>query len=131
MMPRLFREAPVNAIWEGSGNVMCLDVLRALGHDARTALVALAEEAADLPGARAALDVIARAAAAEDAEGEARAAVDRLALLAAGTILRAHAPPAVADAFIATRLQGPVHHTYGQGLEGADTRAIVDRAWPG
>ena len=49
----------------------------------------------------------------------------------AGTILRAHAPPAVADAFIATRLQGPVHHTYGQGLEGADTRAIVDRAWPG
>ena len=61
----------------------------------------------------------------------ARELTEGLALLAAGTILRAHAPPAVADAFIATRLQGPVHHTYGQGLEGADTRAIVDRAWPG
>src|SRR5215471_9603739 len=51
LLPRLYREAPVNAIWEGSGNVMCLDVLRALGHDrdaARMALAALAEEAADL-----------------------------------------------------------------------------------
>src|SRR5215472_16502224 len=66
LLPRLYREAPVNAIWEGSGNVMCLDVLRALGHDgeaARAALAALAEEAADLPDARAALDFIARAAA--------------------------------------------------------------------
>src|SRR5690348_14695474 len=105
MLQRLYREAPVNAIWEGSGNVMCLDVLRALGQDreaARAALAALAEEAADLPDARAALDFIARAVAAEDAEGEARAAVDRLALLAAAAALRQSAPE-VAALFARTR----------------------------
>ena len=53
-----------------------------------------------------------------------------LALLAAGTILRAHAPGAVADAFLATRLSGSARTTYGQGLDAADTRAIVDRALP-
>jgi putative acyl-CoA dehydrogenase len=52
-------------------------------------------------------------------------------MLAAGTILRAHAPTFVADAFIATRLGSSMHQTYGQGLERADTRAIVDRALPG
>ena len=51
-------------------------------------------------------------------------------MLAAGTILRAHAPTAVADAFIATRLSGAPRQTYGQGLDWADTRAIVDRAFP-
>ena len=62
IMPRLYREAPVNAIWEGSGNVMCLDVLRALTHEgdaARAVLDALAGETADLPGAREAADFIA------------------------------------------------------------------------
>ena len=55
---------------------------------------------------------------------------EALATLAAGTILRAHAPAAVADAFIATRLSGGPRQTYGQGLDWADTRAIVDRALP-
>src|SRR5262249_39483377 len=67
ILPRLYREALVNAIWEGSGNVMCLDVLRALGRDgeaARAALAVLAEEAAGLPDARAAVDGIERAVAA-------------------------------------------------------------------
>ena len=62
LLPRLYREAPVNAIWEGSGNVMCLDVLRALARDGDAALAvldALAAEAADLPGAREAVDFIA------------------------------------------------------------------------
>ena len=57
-----------------------------------------------------------------------RELVEALALLAAGTILRAHAPPVVADAFIATRLSGAARQTYGQGLDWADTRAIVERA---
>jgi len=55
LLPRLYREAPVNAIWEGSGNVMCLDVLRVLANDgeaARAVLAALADEAGDLPGVR-------------------------------------------------------------------------------
>jgi putative acyl-CoA dehydrogenase len=55
---------------------------------------------------------------------------EALALMAAATILRAHAPAAVADAFIGTRLSGAMRQTYGQGLDWADTRAIVDRALP-
>jgi putative acyl-CoA dehydrogenase len=130
MLPRLYREAPVNAIWEGSGNVMCLDVLRALGRDARAALAALAEEAGDVPGARAALDVIARAAAAEDAEGEARAAVDRLALLAAAAALRQSAPE-VANLIAHTRLEESHGAMYGTSRIAADeARRLIDRALP-
>jgi putative acyl-CoA dehydrogenase len=54
-----------------------------------------------------------------------------LATLAAGTILHAHAPAYVADAYLATRLSGGPRQTYGQGLDAADTRAIVERAFPG
>ena len=130
MLPRLYREAPVNAIWEGSGNVMCLDVLRAIGHDARAALAALAEEAADLPDARAALDFIARAVAAEDAEGEARAAVDRLALLAAAAALRQSAPE-VATLFARTRLEDGHGAMYGTSRIAPDeARRLIDRALP-
>ena len=133
MLPRLYREAPVNAIWEGSGNVMCLDVLRALGQDreaARAALAALAEEAADLPDARAALDFIARAVAAEDAEGEARAAVDRLALLAAAASLRQSAPE-VADLFARTRLEDGHGAMYGTSRIAFDeARRLIERALP-
>ena len=63
-------------------------------------------------------------------EQRGRSLAEALATLAAGTILRAHAPAFVADAFIATRLSGTARQTYGQGLEWADTRAIIDRAGP-
>src|SRR5262244_2860771 len=133
ILPRLYREAPVNAIWEGSGNVMCLDVLRALGRAgeaARAVLAALAEEAGDLADARAAVDVIARAVAAEDAEGEARAAVDRLALLAAVAALRQSAPE-VADLFARTRLEEGHGAIYGTSeISPDDARGLIDRALP-
>jgi putative acyl-CoA dehydrogenase len=133
ILPRLYREAPVNAIWEGSGNVMCLDVLRALGRDgeaARAVLAVLAEEAGDLPDARAAIDVIARAVAAEDAEGEARAAVDRLALLASVAALRQSAPE-VADLFARTRLEEGHGAIYGTSEISPDNaRRLIDRALP-
>src|SRR5436309_15982949 len=86
VLPRLYREAPVNAIWEGSGNVMCLDVLRAVDREreaAREVLAALAEACGDLPGAREAAAFIAKTLAAVDGEAHARAAVERLAMLAA------------------------------------------------
>ena len=131
ILPRLYREAPVNAIWEGSGNVMCLDVLRALRRDgeaARAVLAALAEEAGDLADARAAVDVIALAA--EDAEGEARAAVDRLALLAAVAALRQSAPE-VADLFARTRLEQGHGAMYGTSRIAPDeARGLIDRALP-
>jgi putative acyl-CoA dehydrogenase len=134
MLPRLYREAPVNAIWEGSGNVMCLDVLRALGREgeaARAVPAALAEEAADLPDAHAALDVIERAVAAKDAEGEARAAVDRLALLAAVAALRQSAGSEVAALFARTRLKERHGAMYGTSeISPDDARRLIDRALP-
>jgi putative acyl-CoA dehydrogenase len=134
VLPRLYREAPVNAIWEGSGNVMCLDVLRALAHEGEAAhavLGALAEEAADLPGARAAADGVASAFAAEDAEARARAAVDRLALLAAAAALRRGSAPEVADLFARTRLAERHGAMYGtSGLAPGDADGVLARALP-
>src|SRR5215813_13453372 len=93
LLPRLYREAPVNAIWEGSGNVMALDVLRAATpKSAQPVFDALAEEAAGLPGVRATCALIRQALAA--GEAQARFAVERLAFLAAAAALRASAPAA-------------------------------------
>jgi putative acyl-CoA dehydrogenase len=134
MLPRLYREAPVNAIWEGSGNVMCLDVLRALAHEgeaARAMLDALADEAADLPGARAAADFIRSALSAPDAEAQARAAVGRLALLAAAAALRRSASPEVAELFARTRLADRRGEIYGTSDIGADAaHRLLEHALP-
>ena len=108
VLARLYREAPVNAIWEGSGNVMALDVLRALareGEAARAVLAQLARETADLPGAAQAVAFIAATLTGAEAESKARAAIERLALLAAAAALEAGAPHEVAEAFARTRLQ--------------------------
>jgi putative acyl-CoA dehydrogenase len=134
LLPRLYREAPVNAIWEGSGNVMCLDVLRALAHDGEAAwavVVALGEEAADLPGAGAALAVLERAFSQQDSEHDARAAVDRLALLAAASALRQSAGPEVATLFARTRLQHGHGALYGTSdISPDNARQLIDRALP-
>ena len=133
IMPRLYREAPVNAIWEGSGNVMCLDVLRALTHEgdaARAVLDALAGETADLPGARAAADVIRTALSAGDAEGSARAAVGRLAVLAAAAALQVTAPP-VAEIFARTRLAERHGGMLGTSdIDPDEARSLLERALP-
>jgi len=105
-LARLYREAPVNAIWEGSGNVMCLDVLRvARQHrdEARGVIADLARETTDLPGAVAAVATVKRMLA-TGAEADARTAVELLALLAAAASLRASAPETIAAAFTRTRL---------------------------
>ncbi|HVD73216.1 MAG TPA: acyl-CoA dehydrogenase family protein [Xanthobacteraceae bacterium] len=133
LLPRLYREAPVNAIWEGSGNVMCLDVLRALARDrdaAQDVLAALAAEATDLPGAREAVDFIQRAFSRSDAEAHARASVGRLALLAAAAALRSSAPPEVAELFARTRLS--THHDaiYGTSDLGVGEARLLARALP-
>ncbi len=134
-MPRLYREAPVNSIWEGAGNVLALDVLRVLEKDADAV-----EAVLDDLGQAASQDTHLKAAHERVSgilheprllEARARALLEGLALLAAGCILRAHAPQAVADAFIAARLSGVPRFTYGQGLEWSDTKAILARALPG
>jgi putative acyl-CoA dehydrogenase len=131
MLPRLYREAPVNAIWEGSGNVMCLDVLRALAaeREGGAALMhALAAETADLPGGRKAARVLRDALG--DGEAAGRAAVGQLATLAAAAALRETAP-AVAELFARTRLEHQPSPLFGAiALEGAEARSMVDRALP-
>ncbi len=132
LLPRLYREAPVNAIWEGSGNVMCLDVLRVLAQEsepARALLNSLADDADGLPGAREATTGVASAISSADAESDARSSVERLALLAAAAALRACAPPRVAEAFARTRLAARRAAFYGASAIDADVaRQSLERA---
>jgi putative acyl-CoA dehydrogenase len=133
MLPRLYREAPVNAIWEGSGNVMCLDVLRAVATEreaASAALDAIARESADLPGAPQAASFIRAAVSTTDAESAARAAVGSLALLAAAAALRESAPK-VAELFARTRLSARHDALLGTGgIAANDAAFLMERALP-
>ena len=95
ILARHYRESPVNAIWEGSGNVMCLDVLRALSREVEAAsavLQQLAEETRGLPGAGEAVAFIGKAFRRPDSERVARLAVEKLALLAAAAALNKVSP---------------------------------------
>ncbi|WP_454917855.1 acyl-CoA dehydrogenase family protein [Xanthobacter sediminis] len=111
MMPRLYREAPVNAIWEGSGNVIALDLLRAARREpdaVYTLLADLKDDAAGLPGAAAAAEEVAQLIAdGAGTEAFARRAAQELATLAAAAALAKAAPAAVAEAFAVTRLAQP------------------------
>jgi len=133
-LARIYREVPVNSIWEGSGSVMALDVLRVLQREPTVAGAVMEELGlaaagdANLLAAHARLEAILQDPRLLDSR--ARMLVEGFALLAAGSVLRAHAPATVADAFIATRLASGMGRTYGQGLERADTAAIIRRASP-
>ncbi|MGO4717002.1 acyl-CoA dehydrogenase family protein [Bradyrhizobium sp. 2TAF24] len=133
ILARHYREAPVNAIWEGSGNVMCLDVLRALGREqdaAQAVLAGLAGETAGLSGAAEAVAFIAKALRGGDSERLARAAVERLALLAAAAALNG-IHPAHAELFARTRLTDARGDFYGSAdLSVEDSRGLLARALP-
>ncbi|MAG99019.1 MAG: DNA alkylation response protein [Rhodospirillaceae bacterium] len=135
IMPRLYREAPVNSIWEGSGNVMCLDVLRAMLREEAAVPAVLAElEAAR--GGNAALDAATTAldqelAQSEDLELRARGLTEMMAITLQGALLVQHAPAAVADAFCASRLGSRWTGAYGALPAGIDFDAIIERAVPG
>ena len=133
-MPRLYREAPVNAIWEGSGNIQCLDIMRALGRSPET-LDAFFVEVELARGAHGALDAHIDALKAEAREiaaweVSARAFADRLASALEASLLARNAPPAVADAFCRSRLETPGAHLYGALPGGADFGALIRRAAP-
>jgi len=132
--PRLFRESPVNAIWEGSGNIQCLDVLRAL-QKTPACVGALFAELARAQGGNRLLDAhvaqLQREFRDTDAlEYRARDVVDRVALALQAALLVQHAPAFVADAFCASRLGDGAHHNYGTLPRGVDCRAIITRATP-
>jgi putative acyl-CoA dehydrogenase len=135
VLPRIYREAPVNSIWEGSGNVMCLDVLRAIGRTPGTADV-LAHELADGAAAdarmKAFVDDLTRrlVSPARHDEAQARVLTRDLALGLQASLLLRHAPAAVAEAFCASRLTGEGRGVFGALPPGIDLRLITERAAP-
>ena len=130
-LPRLFRESPLNAIWEGSGNVIALDILRTLAREP-TALEAYAAEIAlARSGSRkldaAAQELIDRLTSGLPAEAEARLVAERMALLLQASLLVRHAPEPVADLFIATRIAGEGGRCFGALPAGIDVAPILER----
>jgi putative acyl-CoA dehydrogenase len=133
-MARLYREAPLNSIWEGSGNVNVLDVLRGLAREPG-AWEAFRNEVALASGADAQLDAAMTSLEAEladtsDVEVRARRLVEHMALVLQGSLLVRFAPAAVADAFCASRLGGDWGHAFGTLPARIDAAAIIERATP-
>ena len=133
ILARHYRESPVNAIWEGSGNVMCLDVLRALSREAEAAMgvmQTLAAQTKGLSGVSEAIAFIAKSFRSPDAERVARLAVEKLALVAAAAALNEVSPPH-AELFAATRLNGAHGVMYGAiDLAPEQMTKLLDRALP-
>lgn len=133
-MPRLYRESPLASIWEGSGNVQALDVLRAMARDPG-AVETLLAEIGEAAGSEPRLDAAAAGlrdelADAEDIEARARRIVESMALALQASFLVRFGDPAVADAFCATRLDGDWGHAFGTLPAGADPERIVARHAP-
>ncbi len=133
-MPRLYREAPLASIWEGSGNVMSLDVLRALTRSPRSLEVFLAEVESARGGDerldRGVEELKAQFAEPETLESRARRVVERMALCLQGSLLVRHGDEAVADAFCASRLGGDGGLEYGTLPAGTDFERIIARSRP-
>lgn len=131
IMPRLYREAPLNSIWEGSGNINALDVLRILDKDpdavdAWRAEVAPAFDDPQIAAAARALESDLRDR--TDADARARSLVERMALVWQAAILYQHAPAFVSDAFVRSRLAEPSGRTLGTLAPSTAMRDIVERA---
>lgn len=134
VLPRLLREAPVNAIWEGSGNVQCLDVLRVM-QKTPEAVQAFFDELSKARGANQHLDQYVNALHKDlkevaQLEYRARDLVDRMALSIQAALLVQDGHRAVADAFCASRLTDGGHHNYGALPRGVDCQTIIKRATP-
>lgn len=133
VMPLLYREAPLNSVWEGSGNVNALDVLRALTREPEVLEAWITEvglaRGADPRLDRAVDDTLTLLGDAATLEASARRLAGRMAACLQGSLLVRFAPPEVADAFCASRLGTSYDGTFGT-LDGGDLKAIVERATP-
>jgi putative acyl-CoA dehydrogenase len=130
-LPRLYREAPVNAIWEGSGNVIALDILRAETREPEVATAVLEHlmaDVRDLPGASDAARDIVMALHSPDAEAKARLVAERLFLLAATAALARSAPPQITEAYARTRLASPSRMIGANDL-GEAVPPLLERAY--
>lgn len=134
-LPRLFRDSPLNSIWEGSGNVAALDVLRAMVTEPE-GLPSFLAEVEQAAGANAHLDshlaavkdrIAGFESSPDDTQWQARRTVEDLALALQASLLVRHSPAAVSDAFCAARLGGEGGRALGTLPPGVDARAIVDR----
>jgi putative acyl-CoA dehydrogenase len=135
VMPRIYRELPVNSIWEGSGNIMCLDVLRALEripHAGELLLREIGETARGDKRLQSVAGRLERELGQRDRhdESQARTIVRDLVLAMQGALLLQHAPAAVADAFCSSRLGDEPGGTFGLLPHGSNFRAIVESAAP-
>ncbi|MBV6508171.1 MAG: putative acyl-CoA dehydrogenase AidB [Acidimicrobiales bacterium] len=133
-LPRLFRQSPVNGVWEGSGNVICLDVLRAMARSPESLEVFLAE-IEDALGEHSVFDSYIEdlrdlLVDLVDVEWRARSIVQRLALAYQASLLLRHAPAPNADAFVRSRLGGSHTSAFGTLPSGIDTAAVIDRHRP-
>jgi putative acyl-CoA dehydrogenase len=131
-LPRLYRESPLNSIWEGSGNVIALDVLRAMAKSPQS-VDAFFAEVATAEGAEPRLDAYAaklRDDLAEATEETARRLVERMALAFQGSLLVRHGDPAVTAAFVSSRLEGDRGLAFGTLPPGIDTKGILERTTP-
>jgi putative acyl-CoA dehydrogenase len=131
-LPRLYREAPVNAIWEGAGNIMCLDVMRVLRKTSEPleAVLANVEDALG-SSAKSTLNVLRAATAVALAdEGSARILTEQLAMTVAAAALRRRFPAVVADAFLETRLGKPWRTTYGMLDSRFDSKGFINYLCP-
>ncbi len=131
-LPRIYREVPVNAIWEGAGNIMALDVMRVLRKSSEPLEAVLANIEDSLGGAaKSTLNVIRAAAAVALAdEGAARILTEQLAMTVAASALRRHFPAVIADAFFETRMNKPWRSTYGMLDSRFDARAFINFVFP-
>jgi putative acyl-CoA dehydrogenase len=130
-LARLYREAPLNAIWEGSGNIMALDLLRGAARETegvQRVVAKLEKSAGDLPGASAALTRVKQGLGDPNREAFARRAGETLALVAAAVALKSAAPPEIADAFARNRLAGIAGRNFGDPLPNKLVDSLVERS---
>src|SRR6267378_1571351 len=133
ILPRLYREAPLNSIWEGSGNVNALDVLRALSREPESLAAFFAEVEQASPDKRLDPAVVAlkrELANTHEAESRARRIVERMAVVLQGSLLLRYGDPAVADAFCASRLAGDWGRSFGTLPSSVEFDSIIERHRP-
>ncbi len=134
ILARLYRDAPINAIWEGSGNIQALDIRRALGKSPEVLdgwfeeMTATEHDSPELD--RAVAELKQAMSDPDDGEYRARAIIDRLAVTMQASLLIRAGCPAVADAFVATRIAARGDRSYGTLPSGLDVGGILDRADP-
>jgi putative acyl-CoA dehydrogenase len=132
ILPRLYRESPLNSIWEGSGNVNALDVLRAMHREPDTiaAFFAEVETANDSRLDRAVNDLKREIASSDDVESRARRMVERMGIVLQASLLVRHGDSIVADLFCSSRLNGEWGHTFGSLPSGPNLKPVIERHRP-